>query len=115
LERRRDDVCRLIDMIAANMGGNGRLIRAWSVDVWARALALVTAANDAWRDVIRQDIELTAVRRAHLIACDIPERQRLLLLCERDLDAQLPVRHGVAHCRLSEPLPAFGVPAPATS
>lgn len=115
LERRRADVCHVVDIIASNVGVEGRTVRAWSPDVWPRALALVTAVNDAWRDVIRQDIELTAVRRAHLIACSIPDRRRLLMLSEHDLDAQLPVCHGAAQCRLSEPLPSFGVPAPATS
>ena len=115
LERRRDDVFRFIDMIAATMGGYGRVVRAWSTDVWPRALALVTAVNDAWRDVIRQDIELTAVRRSHLIACDIPGRERLLTLAEHDLDVHFPICHRSEDCRLSQPLPTFGVPAPATS
>lgn len=115
LERRRDDVFRFMDMIAGTMGGYGRVVRAWSNDVWPRALAVVTAVNDAWRDVIRQDIELTAVRRAHLIACDIPGREGLLTLPEHELDARFPIRHLAEHCRLSEPLPSFGVPAPATS
>lgn len=115
LERRRDDVFRFMDMIARSMGGYGRIMRTWSTDVWPRALALVTAVNDAWRDVIRQDIELTAVRRAHLIACDIPGKEGLLTLAEHDLDAHFPICHRPDHCRLSQPLPSFGVPAPATS
>ena len=114
LERRRDDVFRFMDMIAGTMGGYGRVVRAWSTDVWPRALALVTAVNDLWRDVIRQDIELTAVRRAHLIACDIRGRERLLTLPEQELDAEFPVRHLPDQCRLTAPLPSFGVPAPAT-
>ncbi|MBV8527173.1 MAG: hypothetical protein JOZ75_02545 [Candidatus Dormibacteraeota bacterium] len=115
LERRRDDVFRVTDMIASTMGGYGRVVRAWSTDVWPRALALVTAVSDPWRDLIRQDIELTAARRAHLIACDIPGREALLSLPEHELDLHFPVCHLPAHCRLSEPLPSFGVPAPATS
>ena len=114
LERRHDDVLAFMDVIAASIGGHARLVSAWSADVWPRALALVTATNDAWRDVIRQDIELTAVRRSHLIACDIPGREALLTLPERDLDVHFPVCHRREDCRLSEPLPAFGVPAPAT-
>lgn len=115
LERRRDDVFRFMDMIASTMGGYGRVVRVWSTDVWPRALALVTAVSDSWRDVIRQDIELTAVRRAHLIACNIPGKEGLLTLPEQDLDSHFPVRHLPEQCRLSEPLPSFGVPAPATS
>lgn len=114
LERRRDDVLRFTDLIASTMGGYGRMLRAWSTDVWPRALALVTAVSDPWRDVIRQDIELTAVRRAHLIACNIPGSERLLTLPERELDLHFPVSHLPEQCRLSEPLPSFGVPAPAT-
>ena len=115
LERRRDDVFRFVDAIACSMGGYGRIVRAWSADAWPRGLALVTALNDAWRDVIRQDIELTAVRRSHLIACDIPRKEVLLPLPEGDLDAHFPVRHPLEQCRLGQPLPSFGVPAPATS
>lgn len=115
LERRRDDVVRFVDAVADTMGPHGRVVRAWSMDVWPRALALVTAVDDAWRDVIRQDIELTAVRRSHLIACDIPGKEKLLSLPERDLDMHFPVSHPPEQCRLSDPLPSFGVPAPATS
>lgn len=114
LQQRRNDVVGFVDVIAAAMGGYARFVDAWSTDVWPRAIALVTASNDAWRDVIRQDIELTAVRRSHLIACDIPRREALLSLPERDLDLHFPVSHSREDCRLSEPLPSFGVPAPAT-
>ena len=114
LQRRRDDALHVTDMVAAAVGGYGDLVRAWSTGVWPRALSLVTAVNDAWRDLIRQDIELTAVRRSHLIACDIPARGRLLMLPDEDLDAHFPVIHAPGQCSLSEPLPSFGVPAPAT-
>ena len=114
LEQRRDDVICFVDVIAGTLGGHRRFVNAWSADVWPSALALVTAPSDAWRDVIRQDIELTAVRRSHLIACDIPGREALLTLPERDLDVHFPVCHRREQCRLSAPLPSFGVPAPAT-
>ncbi|MGH7686596.1 MAG: DUF5995 family protein [Candidatus Dormibacteria bacterium] len=111
---RQRDVRTLCDMIALGMRGDGDVARAWCAEVWPHALALVTAGEDFWRDLIRDDIELTALRRAHLIACDIESRDRLLALPVRQLDQVFPVHHEKPCCRLSSALPTWGIPAPAS-
>lgn len=115
LERRCQDFHILCDLIAAGLRGDLRRAVAWFEDVWPHALMLVTAACDAWRDVFRSGIELTALRRAHLIACGIDDAEQLLQLSERRLDHLFPARHEAPACRLSVPLPSWGVPAPAVS
>lgn len=115
LAQRRHDVRMVAALIARSMNRGGSVTRNWFTDIWPHALSIVTANDDGWRDLIRDDIELTAMRRAHLIACDIACSEWLLRLSERELDRVFPVHHEKPECRLSVRLPAWGVPAPASS
>lgn len=115
LERRCQDFHILSDLIATGLHADARPTRVWLEDVWSHALMLLTAATDAWREVFRAGIELTAARRAHLLACDITDAPQLLLMSERQMDRFFPPRHEAGECRLTVPVPAWGVPAPAVS
>lgn len=115
LERRRQDFHTLSELLAAGLRENARCALVWVEDVWSNALMLLTAVDEPWRDVFRSDVELTALRRAHLLACGIDGAQELLLLPERRLDCLFPTRHDAADCHLTAPLPTWGVPAPAVS
>lgn len=115
LAQRQHDVRMLAALIAGSMDRGASLTRKWFIDLWPHALSLVTANGDCWRDLMRDDVELTALRRAHLIACDIAGGDQMLRLSERELDRVFPVRHERPECRLSVRLPAWGVPAPASS
>jgi Family of unknown function (DUF5995) len=86
----------------------GQLIDAWRDEAWENAVLLVTASDDRWRDVIREGIELTALRRAHLVMCDITARSHLLALPSHRLDYVFPARHQSDSCRLPVALPRFG-------
>lgn len=113
LERRCQDFHILADLMAGGLREHARRALAWSEDVWANTLMLLTAANETWRDVFRSGVELTALRRAHLLACGIDGAEELLLLPERRLDCLFPAHHEAADCHLAAPLPTWGVPAPA--
>lgn len=115
VDERYHDVHLLFELVAASMDDDGCIALAWFDDIWPQAMSLVTAPDDCWRDLIRDDIELTALRRAHLIACDIGCREQLLALPERELDRVFPVRHEAPECHVSARLPVWGVPAAASS
>ena len=116
LERRYQDFRIACDMIVASVPGSRAAVAAWLDDVWAQAVSLVTAVDERWRDAIRDGIEHTALRRAHLIACDIEPGSQLLLLSADRLDRCFPPRHDAMRCRLQAVLlPAWGAPAPAAS
>lgn len=135
LERHHQDVSMMLDIVAAvidpagdavvpcerNRSASGcssalgQLIDAWRDEAWENAVVMVTASDDRWRDVIREGMELTAVRRAHLITCDITARSHLLALPSHRLDYVFPPRHRPEACRLSVALPRFGGAAAMTS
>lgn len=115
LERRCQDFHILSGLMALGLRDDARTALAWLEDVWPHALMLLTAVDEAWRDVFRSGIELTALRRAHLMACGIDHAQELLLLPERRLDCLFPARHEAGDCHLTAQLPTWGVPAPAVS
>lgn len=115
VEERHRDLDVLFELIASSMRADGCVARAWFGDIWPQALSIATAPDDCWRDLIRDDIELTALRRAHLIACDIGGGDQLLALSERELDRVFPVRHEPPACRVSARVPSWGVPAAASS
>ena len=128
LERRHQDLGLVLDIVAASVGTAGRasvecdtrarlahLVDAWRDETWENALALVTAVDERWRDLIRESIEHTALRRAHLIMCDIAARSHLLELPAHRLDYVFPPRHRPQSCRLSVALPLWGGSARATT
>lgn len=86
----------------------GALVEAWIPEVWADALALVTAIDHRWFGAIREEIECRAARRSHLLICRIPDRERLLVAGAADLDRRFPPRHNDAECRLSGAAPMWG-------
>jgi hypothetical protein len=106
LERRYQDLCIYADAVGAAAGMPEELT-AWRAECWERALALTTAADARWRDAVGEDIECTAARRAHLIACDIPMRDHLLRLTGAELHRRFPPRHLGADCRLTESPPSW--------
>ena len=116
LERRYQDFRLACDMIVASAPASRSAVMAWLDDVWGEAVSLVTAVSEGWRDAIRDSIEHTALRRAHLLACDIDGGSQLLMLTAERLDRCFPPRHEPAACRLqSVLLPAWGTPARAAS
>jgi len=142
LERRHQDLCIVLDIIATVIDPAGEalvacdprahrtaqrpertacsrqiahLVYAWRDEVWENAVTLVTAADARWRDLIRDAIELTALRRAHLVMCDITARSHLLELPGHRLDYVFPPRHGALSCRVVAELPQWGGAAPAAA
>jgi hypothetical protein len=115
LERRCQDFHILADLATFDLRGDMRPVRTWFEDVWPHALMLLTATSCAWREVFRGGVELTALRRAHLIACPIDDAPQLLTLPERRLDRLFPARHEGRDCRLGVAVPAWGVPAATAS
>ncbi len=91
------------------------LVERWSGTVWTQAMSLVTAADGAWRDAIRDGIECAAARRAHLLMCRIPRREELLVMDPAALDRAFPHRHGAGACALGHSLPAWGTPVAASA
>ena len=71
--------------------------------------------DERWRDVIRDTVEHTALRRAHLVMCDITARSHLLELPAHRLDYVFPVRHEPLSCRVPARLPQWGGAAPAAA
>ncbi|HYL72516.1 MAG TPA: DUF5995 family protein, partial [Candidatus Dormibacteraeota bacterium] len=92
-----------------------RLSRSWREGIWQDALTLVTAVDERWSAAIREEIECTAVRRAHLLMCPIERRDELIVMPSRELDRAFPHLHTAIQCRLSGAPPVWGgsVPAPA--
>ena len=115
LERRYQDVRLVGDIAARTVAAPAGLLDAWVEDAWCHALMLVTAVDDTWRDAIRDCVEHTAARRAHLITCRIADRNRLLALPAAELDRRFPARHDAGACLQRIPLPNWGVPAAAAS
>ena len=142
LERRHQDLCIVLDIVATVIDPAGgavvdcgprtlraaeararadcsrhiaHLVNAWSDEVWENAIALVTSADERWRDLIRDAVEHTALRRAHLVMCDITARAHLLELPAHRLDYVFPVRHEPLSCRVPARLPQWGGAAPAAA
>ncbi|MBV9524259.1 MAG: hypothetical protein JOZ46_00435, partial [Candidatus Dormibacteraeota bacterium] len=89
-----------------------RMSRSWREGIWQDALTLVTAVDERWSAVIREEIECTASRRAHLLMCPIEHRDELVQLPARELDRRFPVRHLAGQCRLSGSPPVWGGSVP---
>ena len=128
LERRHQDLCLVLDIVSAAMDGGecaavdletrtrlAHLVDAWRDEMWQNAVAMVTAVDERWRDLIRESIEHTALRRAHLIMCDIVAGSHLLEMPGHRLDYVFPPRHRPDACRLSVALPVWGGSARATT
>jgi hypothetical protein len=87
-----------------------RLCASWHGGVWEDALSLLTAVDLVWATAIREGIECTATRRAHLLMCTLEERERLMLLPGGALDQAFPHRHDTVQCRLPRTPPVWGDP-----
>jgi len=77
-----------------------RVISGWRSEVWENALALLTAADQRWRDLIRERIERSAARRAHLFMCEIELREHLITLPAHQLEHMLVQHRHSGACRV---------------
>jgi hypothetical protein len=77
-----------------------RVISGWRSEVWENALALLTAADDRWRELIRERIERSAARRAHLFMCEIELREHLITLPAHQLEHMLAQHTHTGPCRV---------------
>lgn len=112
LEQRYQDFCIVGDIVTGAFSEDASIVSAWIDDVWNQTLTLLTAPDHQWRDVIREALEDTALRRAHLLSCDIEHRLHLLRLPAARLDQLFPARHDGSSCHLSVSVPTWGEPAP---
>ena len=136
LDRRRTDFDKLVSVLAETMDGvqtlvtrfDAKLLRSapascldsltiwdvnrlcdsWRGGVWADSLALLTAADATWATAIREAIECSATRRAHLLMCKLEARETLVLLPGSALDQAFPHRHDTVQCRLRRTPPVWG-------
>ncbi|MBV8195556.1 MAG: hypothetical protein JOY80_08510 [Candidatus Dormibacteraeota bacterium] len=115
LERRYQDFRIAASIIGAAVPEAEGTLTAWLDDVWVQALMLVTAADAAWCDAIREDIEESAARRAHLLCCDIDGRDVLLSAPADRLARLFPPHHEGASCRVSRELPIWARAEPMVS
>jgi hypothetical protein len=77
-----------------------RVISGWRSEVWENALALLTAVDDRWRRLIRERIERSAARRAHLFICEIELREHLITLPAHQLEHMLAQHTHTGPCRV---------------
>lgn len=104
LARRRQDFWAITDVIAATTDCAdarrvfSRIIRAWRMDAWETALALVTSGDAGWESAICEDIEHAALKRAHLIACSAGFREHLVAMPNHELHRAFD-RHRTPSCR----------------
>ncbi|MBV8445171.1 MAG: hypothetical protein JOZ92_04570 [Candidatus Dormibacteraeota bacterium] len=89
-----------------------RIVAAWCDDAWVLAHELATTANAMWWTAMCEEIECTALRRAHLIACDMDHAGDLLGLAGDELHRRFPARHDDG-CLLGIPAPTWGSALPA--
>ena len=115
LERRYQDFRIAGAIIATAVPARSSTVDNWVDDAWRHALMLLTAADEGWRDAIRDCIEHNALRRAHLITCPIAGRDRLLALPSSRLDHEFPPRHSAGTCSQRIAIPSWGVPAAAAT
>jgi Family of unknown function (DUF5995) len=87
-------------------------VDAWCDDAWATGLSLCTAVNATWWTALCEEIECTALRRAHLLVCDIDAQPGLIQAPAARLNSEFPVSHEFPHCRLSVPAPRWGTREP---
>jgi len=76
------------------------VITAWREGIWEDALTLLTAGDLHWRAAIRDDIEHAAWKRAHLLVCDIDQRDRLVALGTHELHQVFPPHGPGSACRI---------------
>jgi hypothetical protein len=93
-----------------------RVISGWRAEVWDNALALLSAVDERWRRLIRERIERSAARRAHLFMCEIELREHLITLPAHQLEHMLAQHTHTGSCRVdAAPLSPSSVAAVATN